>query len=358
MDQQTFREIVSGERRGFAATLLRCLLRLLAVFYSGIVRLRDFFYSAGLLKSHRVEAVVICVGNITTGGTGKTPLVVWLCEWLAGHPELGARRCAILTRGYKSAEHSDEPALLAQSCPQVPVVVNPDRVAGATEAIRKLGAEILIMDDGFQHRRLHRDLDIVAIDATCPFGYGRVLPAGMLRESLGGLGRAGAFVVTRCDQAGDAELADIERRLHEYNPKAPTAKCAHAPTYVALSGGERIELEELSGMKVFAFCGIGNPDSFVKSLEKLGADVVGSEVLDDHHSYTAGCLERIFKQARALNAGMILTTLKDWTKIQPLSSSDSNPPLAYLAVEIAFLAGQEGLRDLIEGAVGGRIGVD
>jgi len=301
---------------------------------------------------------VICIGNITTGGTGKTPLVVWLCKLLSEDVKPGKRRCAILTRGYKSGGQNDEPALLAQSCPDAAVVINPDRVAGAAEATVKLGAEVLIMDDGFQHRRLQRDLDIVTIDATCPFGYGKVLPAGMLREAIGGLGRAGAFVITRCDQVDEAELVAIERRLGQLNSKAPIARCAHAPTHVISPEGDEMELASLKGMKVFAFCGIGNPDSFFGTVRQLGAEVVGSRIFNDHQSYTRNGLEVISRRARELGAELILTTLKDWTKTQSFSSSDSDPPMAYLGVEMAFLAGEDSLTDLIERTVEGRIAVN
>jgi len=207
LKQQTHRKLISGQSSGFGASILRLLLALAATGYSLVVRLRNFLYSNGMLRVHHVDAAVICVGNITTGGTGKTPLVVWLCNLITQNSKLNTQNCkfAILTRGYKArtqenADLKDEIAILAESCPEAQVIVNPDRVAGAAEAIEKHAAKVLIMDDGFQHRRLARNLDIAAIDATQPFGYGRMLPAGLLREPVSSLNRAGAVVITRCDQ--------------------------------------------------------------------------------------------------------------------------------------------------------------
>jgi tetraacyldisaccharide 4'-kinase len=173
--EQNYRRIISGQSSSFGTGILRFLLAIAAIGYSLVVRLRNFLYSKGLLKVHNVDAAVICIGNITVGGTGKTPLVIWLCNLISQN-----YKRAILSRGYKaraqqSKEFKDEISILAESCPEAGVIVNPDRVAGAAEAIDKYAAKVLIMDDGFQHRRLVRDLDIIAIDATQPFGYGKLL---------------------------------------------------------------------------------------------------------------------------------------------------------------------------------------
>ena len=220
MKQETYRNLVSGHTSGPLAAFLRSILVLLSWPYSLVVRLRNGLYSSGVLRRHRVNAVVICVGNLTTGGTGKTPLVVWLCKRLQSK----GLRVAVLTRGYRATnqkseignqEYSDEPAVLTARCPDVSVVVNPVRVAGARQAIGEHDAEVLILDDGFQHRRLARDIDIVTIDATSPFGYGRLLPAGLLREPVAGLRRAHAAVITRCDQISEERLAQIVRQLRQ-----------------------------------------------------------------------------------------------------------------------------------------------
>jgi tetraacyldisaccharide 4'-kinase len=375
LNQQTYRRLISGRNVG-AAGLLRPLLRFAALGYGAVVRTRNFLYSKGCLKVHHVDAAVICVGNITTGGTGKTPLVVWLCKLVSQ-----GRTCAILTRGYRSKSHEsesleDEVAVLAQSCPETKVIVNPDRVAGAAEAIGRFGANVLIMDDGFQHRRLARDLDIVAVDATQPFGYGKMLPAGLLREPLSSLKRAHAAVITRCDRVAEAELDELEKELRTTNPDMVVARSIHAPVHVeypelpvipAKAGIQRSDsnidsclrrndsLDQLKGKKVFAFCGIGNPEAFFGTLDALECKPVGSDVYDDHYRYTQHDLADISAKADRLGADLILTTQKDWTKIAGLPSRGKGTPLGYLSVEIQFTAGLDQLTSLIQKTLAGKI---
>jgi tetraacyldisaccharide 4'-kinase len=323
---------------------------------------------------------VICIGNITVGGTGKTPLVVWLCKQIAPH-----FKCAVLTRGYKSTQDStsyaDEPAMLTENCPGVRVIVNPDRVAGANEAINSFSSEVLVMDDGFQHRRLTRDLDIVAIDATQPFGYGKLLPAGLLREPVNSLKRADAVVITRCDQIDENRLNELEEQLKTINQEMVISKSKHAassveyadssvvPAQAGIQNNDKTmdsrfrgndSIEHLKGKKIYAFCGIGNPDAFLKTIKTLGSELVGSCIYDDHHNYTDGCLAEIREQAHDLKAELILTTQKDWTKLIPnfksqMSDSGSSAPFACLTVEIQFIKGENELKSLIESTIASRI---
>jgi tetraacyldisaccharide 4'-kinase len=380
LNQQNYCKLISGQSSGFGASILRFLLGIAAIGYSFVVRLRNFLYSKGWLKVHHVDVAVICVGNITVGGTGKTPLVVWLCNLITQNPKLKTQncKCAILTRGYKAraqenADFKDEIAILAESCPEAEVIVNPDRVAGAAEAIEKYAAKVLIMDDGFQHRRLARDLDIVTIDATQPFGYGKMLPDGLLREPVSSLNRAGAAVITRCDQVTEVHLCELEQKLRAINPGMIIARSIHAAVSVKYpepsvipakagiqKGSKKMDycscrndnIEQLKGKKVFAFCGIGNPDAFLNTIKNLGAELTGSKIYDDHYHYTDACLTEISEQAEELGADLILTTQKDWTKVisNPefqISESKSPLPFAYLAIEIKFLAGEDKLTALI-----------
>jgi tetraacyldisaccharide 4'-kinase len=365
MNQDDFRKLISGQKAGLGAELLRLLLGVAAGGYSLAVRERNFLYSNGWLKAHRADAVVISIGNITVGGTGKTPLVVWLCKQIISDSkfQISNSQCAILTRGYKAAQdargqiqdYRDEPAILADSCPEVKVIVNPDRVAGAAEAINKFGAKVLIMDDGFQHRRLVRDLDIIAIDATRPFGYDKMLPAGLLREPVSSLKRADAVVITRCDQITETELSQIEKKLSAINPDMIIARSIHSPAYVKSTDNKEISLDNLKDKKILAFCGIGNPDSFLNTLKSLSCDLAGSKVYNDHHHYTDDCLTDIYEQAECLKADLILTTQKDWTKINRLALVKRDIPLGYIGIEIKFLAGEDKLRGLIEKTLGGKI---
>ena len=370
MNQESYRKLISGHRAGFGAALLRLLLGIAAAGYSIAVRLRNFLYSKGYLKVHRADAAVISIGNITTGGTGKTPLVIWLCKQLISDSkfQISNSQCGILTRGYKATKnsklktqnYSDEPAILAESCPEIKVIVNPDRVESAAEAVSEFGINTLVMDDGFQHRRLGRNLDIVTIDATKPFGYGKMLPAGLLREPISSLKRADAAVITRCDQITEAELSQIEKKLGTINPDMIIARSIHAPTNVKSTDNKEISLEQLKDKKVFAFCGIGNPDAFLNTITTTGSELVGSKVYNDHHHYTDNCLADIYEQAEGLKADLILTTQKDWTKIISnfkfqISDFESSLPFAYIVIEIKFLAGEDKLRGLIEKTLAGKI---
>jgi len=354
LNQDSYRKLVSGESRGLGAVLLRFILGIAAHVYRLITGVRNFLYSKGWLKIHRAEVPVISIGNITTGGTGKTPLVIRLCNFLRNSES----KCAILTRGYKAVEnYGDEPAVLAESCPGVEVVVNPDRVAGAAVAISKFGANVLIMDDGFQHRRLGRDLDIVAIDSTVPFGFGKLLPAGLLREPIDSLKRADAAVITRCNQVDEAELTQLEGKLRKVNPEMAIARSIHAPVCARFIDDREISLEELKGKKIFAFCGIGNPDAFLNTVGGLGAEVIGSKVFDDHYHYTDQCLADIYEQAQRLNAELMLTTQKDWVSFpssaMPNASEEVN--FAYLAIELHFISGEDKITQLIQNTLAGRI---
>jgi tetraacyldisaccharide 4'-kinase len=351
LNRTTYVNLISGQTPSLAGVAARTALRVLSWPYSGVVRVRNHLYSAGRLKIHKVGVPVLCVGNLTTGGTGKTPLVVWLCRLLRERQLRGA----ILTRGYKMAagELSDEPALLAAECPETAVVVNPDRVAGAAEAIQRYGAQVLVMDDGFQHRRLGRDLDIVAIDATQPFGYGKVLPAGLLREPITGLRRAHAVVLTRCNQVSEETLRDIEEDIRRVNPGLVIARSIHAPVGTKTCDGTEIGIDALRGQRLFAFCGIGNPPSFFQTLEGLGGILVGSRVYDDHHSYAADELDQVHREAAARKASLVLTTQKDWTKIARLPGFAEPPALACLTIESRLTAGGQELTALIDRILGG-----
>jgi len=372
MNQQNYRRLISGEG-GWPAKILCLFLWFPAVIYSSIVRFRNFLYSAGLLKSFEADAVVISIGNITAGGTGKTPLVIWLSRWL----EQKKMPYAILTRGYKTTvkeqdtssgqratryeirdTKTDEPAVLIESCPEAKVVVNPDRVAGALQAVNEFGSQVLVMDDGFQHRRLQRDLDIVTIDSTNPFGYGKILPAGLLREPVSALKRASAVILTRCEQQGDGELKKVESQLKAINPDLLIARAVHEPVYARTLKNEKINLDSLNEKKVFAFCGIGNPDAFEKTLKSLNVNLIGLQAYDDHHHFTKSDITGIYNEAESLEAEFILTTQKDWTKIsagQLLSDDYAGIICGYLAIELEFVAAGNEIAQLLEDALEGKI---
>jgi len=370
LNQEDYRKLICGEKAGLGAAVARPLLRAAAAGYRVIVAVRNFLYSKGRLKTYRVNAAVISIGNITVGGTGKTPLVIWLYRHINQKSKIKNQKCGcvILTRGYKANQKSkiknqnygDEVQILAECCPEAKVIVNPNRVAAATEAVNKFGAKALIMDDGFQHRRLHRDIDIVTIDATCPFGCGGVLPAGLLREPVTALKRADAVVITRCDQVCETELSETEKRLRQINPDMIIARSVHKPICARFADGKEIGIEQLKGKRVFAFCGIGNPQAFSGTIKNIGAEAVGFKIYDDHYHYTIEDIADIEEQAGRVKAELVLTTQKDWTRIIgdfrfPISDFQSPISFAYLAIELKFISGEDKITQLLEDTLTGKM---
>ena len=309
MDPRTIDDILSGRRRGVLYGALRGGLLAASLPYSGLMRLRRWAYRRNFLSSYRVEAPVICVGNITAGGTGKTPMVAWLVRQL----ETMGRKPAILTRGYKAVGgQSDEARLLEDLC-GVKVVVNADRVAGARWAIRA-GADVLVMDDGFQHRRLGRDLDIVLVDATNPFGYGHCIPRGLLRELPTALAEAQALVITRTGMVDAQRAQPLRERLTLLAPQACIVTADHEPIDLVTPGGS-VPLSSLSGRRVLAFCGLGNPAAFFESLRRLGCRLVHEWALPDHAAYDSQVLETLRRRMFDSGAELAVTTQKDAVKL-------------------------------------------
>lgn len=347
--QETHRRIVSGSAKGPAAALARLGLRGLSAFWAVGIRVRNTMFDLGLRRSRRVGAAVISVGNLTTGGTGKTPMVIWLTEYFCRKQV----PCAVLTRGYKTKTGtlSDEPALLARACRDAAVIVNSDRVAGARKAIEKYQARALILDDGFQHRRLRRDVDIVTIDATCPLGYGKYVPAGLLREPPRSLRRAHAVVLTRTDLVEPGQLEDLEKKLLAANPELAIVRSIHRSTHAKTFGNKTLDLETLRGKKIFAFCGLGNPDSFLGGLSRAGLNVLAGRSFDDHHAYTEKDMQELVEQAAAFEADLLLTTEKDWVKAALLYPKRAKVPMACMVIELEFLEPPDRIEELIDEAL-------
>ncbi len=257
---------------------------------------------------------VVSVGNLTLGGTGKTPCV----EWVARHFRERGVQVAILSRGYGSdAGRNDEALVLEENLPDVPHLQDPDRVAAAGRAVEELESELLMLDDGFQHRRLHRDLDVVLIDATRPPARDHLFPRGTLREPTAGLRRAGAVVLTRCDQVGPDDVAALRAWLAARWPDVPVATSEHRPLELVCGADERHPASDLAGRTVGAFCGIGNPDAFRRTLAAVGATVADFRTFPDHHAYTRDDVADLARWAAALPAGAeTATTQKDWVKLR------------------------------------------
>ena len=347
MKQDTFRRIVSGEKQGWVYPALRGVLQGVSILYGLGIRLRNLGYDTKLFRSYKAGVPVISIGNITTGGTGKTPLVIWLCNYLQHR----GVNCGILTRGYKTrpGEMSDEPALLASACEGTTVVVNPDRIAGAKKAIYRNGAKLLVMDDGFQHRRLFRNMDIVVMDARCPFGYGRMIPAGLLREPLTSLSRASAVVITRANQVEPSVLGQLKAEIHRYAGEIPITLTAHKFTGVVCGPKKILALDDIKGKSVFAFCGIGNPDAFFDALRACPMKLVGTQVFDDHYTYSTEDMQAIANRAANAGAEAILCTQKDWVKSALLLPDKKEGPIfGYMAMELDFLDESDTIKSLID----------
>jgi tetraacyldisaccharide 4'-kinase len=350
-DAATFRRLVDGSSRGPTATAARACLAALAAPYAAAVAARNAAYEAGLLPARRAPVPVVSIGNLTLGGTGKTPLVAWAARQLM---EAG-RRPAIVSRGYGAAAGrvSDEAAELALVVPGVPHVADRDRVAGALSAAAA-GADCVVLDDGFQHRRLARDLDVVAVDATDPFGCGRLFPRGLLREPLGGLARAHAVVLTRADAVDAATRRDIHAALRaacRRRQPGVWAEAEHRPVMLRRWTADALHLDALRGRRVAAFAGIGNPAAFRATLATLGADLVDFHALADHHDYAATELATLAARARAARADLLVTTLKDLVKIR--RDDLDAVPLAALEISIRMTSGADDLAALIRGTAAG-----
>jgi len=318
---------------------VRWMLAPLSAAYAGVIRARNLYYDRVDSSVRHAELPVISVGNITVGGTGKTPLVIEVVRRLR---ETG-RRPAVLTRGYKAeaGKTADEVKEFEAEWPGVPVIVNPDRVAGARTARDGGEVDCLVLDDGFQHRRLARDLDIVLIDALSPWGGGKVLPGGRLREPLRSLRRADIFVLTRVNQVEPAVLKGIRAGLRRWGRDKPVCEAAVRPVRLALRDGREMSPAEIGGRSVLLVSGIGNPATFEKLVVSLGPKLCAPHaIFADHHRFTQADAAGLAAEAAAAQADLVVTTRKDWVKLASLWPDDA-ADLARLDVELALVAGAD-----------------
>lgn len=320
-------DIMYGRRK---AGPVKCILTLLSVLYRFIIALRGLLYAVGIFRKKRLPRKVISIGNITLGGTGKTPAVMEIAELIrrnGGYP-------AVISRGYgrrsaspvlavsdgktvlvDSWDGGDEPVLMASRLSGVPVVVGRDRYMAGLFAIQAFGADVIILDDGFQHLRLKRDLDIILIDAGDPFGNGKLFPAGILREPVSALRRADAIVITRVE----GRETGLKTALSKIT-KARIFTSRHEPMdIIDIKTGEVKPLSALQGISLLAFSGIGRPEHFIHLLRSLGADIRYQTSYPDHYEYTRDDMADIFQMAADRAAVMIITTEKDAVRIRPMN---------------------------------------
>lgn len=302
----------------------------LGILYGTGLRIYFLAESLGLRRRMRLPCRVVSVGNLDMGGTGKTSLV----EMLAAR--LKSRRCAVLLRGYRgAASHGpvvvsdgsgtaggweaggDEASLLAGNLPGVAILAGKDRRLSGRLAVEKYGAEVIILDDGMQYWQLHRDADIVLVDARTGFGNGRLMPAGILREPVTGLRRAAAVVITHADEVPRDCLELLQKKVARL-ARGPVFTAAYSPCQVELPGGQVLDIQSIRGQKVGAFCGIGTPESFESTLQKAGARVVFCRFFPDHHPFTQDELDEVYQDSRQVGAELLLTTQKDSIRMSTL----------------------------------------
>lgn len=339
-----WRKIVTNEANGPIAAVCRSLAALLEPIYAAVVARKNRCFDSGSLQATHVGVPVISVGNLTVGGTGKTPMVVWLARWFRqrGVP------VTILSRGYgaKSGKPNDEYQEIAAQLPDVPHLQNPDRVAAAREALARDPKQILILDDAFQHRRIARDFDLVLLDALDPFGAGRLLPRGLLREPKTSLARAQAVALSRADAVSPERREEIRAEVARLAPQAIWLELEHRPALLVQHGGVAPQpIELLRGRKVAAFCGIGNPAGFRHTLASCGAETLALREFADHFAYPAAevdALERWIER-EAARADFVVCTHKDLVKIP--RERLAGKPLWAIQIAAAFRVGEASLEE-------------
>jgi tetraacyldisaccharide 4'-kinase len=361
-------EVILDKRHGFRASVLRIVLRLLSYIYLAIVQLRLYLYRKRILKERQLGCLVISIGNLTVGGTGKTPVV----EKFARALHSGGRRVAILSRGYKSIDRrkkktwweralgqapettprvvsdgkrvlldsgtsGDEPYMLASNLRGVAVVVDKDRVKGGLHALKELGVDTLLLDDGLQYLHLKHRLDIVLVDRQAPFGNEHLLPRGTLREPPRNLRRASYIFITKCNGESNGELI---QRIRQHNRTAEIIECTHKPLYLKhVYREERLPLDYLKGLYIGSLCGIAAPESFEDGLRKLGAKIELSRHFADHHRYAQKELTSFLQRCVRRDVNAVITTEKDAVRLPVLDNLEV--PIYFLRVEIEILNGQE-----------------
>lgn len=323
--EQRFLALIAGPPGSIGVRLIRSVLRLASWGYGAAVASRNRLFDLGIRRSHAASVPVISVGNLTTGGTGKTPVVALLVDML----KAGGQEPGIISRGYRElgAGGNDEARVLELLCPGTPHVQNRDRVQAACDVATGVERRVIVADDAFQHRRLRRDLDIVLIDALNPWGHDALLPRGLLREPVSGLRRAHVVMLTRADLVDDAARAGIWKTVRVHRPDAVQVELSFLPVELLdISGNRQPLLSHETGQGstiaswkdsgVLAFCGIGNPEGFQRTLENAGIRIRELVAFPDHHHYDEADLRELTDKAEESGASALVTTVKDLVKIR------------------------------------------
>ena len=366
---QYMTQLAYGPDTPFSGWLLLVFLRLVSYLYKFAVQTKLSLFNWGILRKVKLPAYVISVGNLTVGGTGKTPTAQKIAEIMSNR----GYRVVILNRGYRSHwdknigvvsdgkqismtayEAGDEAYLMAKTLPNIPVIIGKNRAVTGKYAVEHFQAEVIVMDDGYQHWRLARDLDIVLVDTITMFGNGNVLPRGILREPLKNLNRADLFIFTKTDQSSAMNKILLRETIARYNNQAPIAESIHKPqNFVEIgewynNAGRQIALESLQGKKVIVFSAIGNPVSFEQTVVSMGVTLLEAVRYPDHHDYGMSEMQYISDRAKELNAVAVITTTKDAVKIpMEFIYSDRKMPLYVLNMEIEITDNYENIEKII-----------
>ena len=360
------KKIIDGSKKGKTAAVIRFLLLLLSMFYAQLAKIRSVLYQNNILKKKEADVPVISIGNITTGGTGKTPFTAFLADKLKSKYKI-----AIISRGYGANKDVEEPFLiknedklfadavqagdelfmLARSSEQLIFIRSANRYQGTKLAVDQ-GAELILLDDGFQHYQLKRNADIVLVDAEEPFSNNRVLPAGLLREPFAALKRADIFLLNRSKNVDYGQIKELKDSLNTLCPLNEGIFRAETrlENCMSVASQEKENPNFLKEKKVFAFSGIGSPEAFEKSIERAGASVVSYRIFKDHYNYQKEDLLTLLDQYSASQADLILTTEKDAVKLFNFAEMIGDLPFYYLKISLE-IEEREKLLEIIQAKI-------
>jgi tetraacyldisaccharide 4'-kinase len=364
--------IMTGEG-GRSFSLIEFLLFILSFFYGGLVKFRLAAYQGGMIKPKSLPCIVISIGNITAGGTGKTPMALYMAKLVK---RLGYE-VVVISRGYKGGlektggivsngktvligpeKAGDEPFLLAGRLKNIPVMIGKDRFEAGIQAVRKFKPDVIVLDDAFQHLKLKRDIDLVLLDSKSPFGNLYLLPRGILREPLSVLLRADAFIMTRSGRASETEMEKSFAALKEFIQAKPVFKTSHLPYIYVVKKGKNIPFESISkssflydfdflkDRRVFAFAGIARNDDFLHTVKSFKCDIKDFLGFEDHHQYSGNDLEKILRLAEKANVEFLITTEKDYARIAHRIKWPVN--LLVAGVEISFENDVKAFNDFVK----------
>lgn len=330
--------LMTDERQGLLWVPLKIVLYLISLVYGIVIFFRGILYALKIFRSHRAPLKVVSVGNLTLGGTGKTPFTIALANLLEHELK---KSTAVLIRGYGW----DEQALLKKSLPDIPILVGEDRAKSAHKAIRLYGSQFAVLDDGFQHWELERDLNIVLVDSRNPFGNRHLFPRGVLREPLSALKRAHVVVFTKIDKKR-SDLAIIKDQIQEINKDIIFLEAQHKPSHIHDPKARKDrDLPFAAGKKVILVSSIGDPGYFEDTMKSLGAFVLDHIIFTDHHNYKAKDIERIIKMCGVKTPDFLVTTEKDAVKFARMSFSFGKFTMMTLAINMDITSGREQLID-------------